>query len=134
MSRRWFGASTNVRGFTPAIDVRSDESHIRFELDVPGVHLQDLRIQYEKGVLRIDGERRFVAAEGREQVLLGRAYGRFSQEISVPDWADVDRLTARLDSGVLTIELPKRDSRRVIPVLTGHSATKMLGPGKSDDE
>lgn len=132
---RTLGGSTTVRGFEPAIDVRSDESHIRFELDVPGVPLKDLSIELANGVLTIEGERRFRASESREQVLLGRAYGRFSQSLVVPDWADADQLTARLEDGVLTIEIPKRESARLrkIEVLGPGEGPKQLG-GKGDDE
>jgi HSP20 family protein len=123
-----FGGSTAVRAFEPAIDVRSDESAIRFELDVPGIRLSDLRIELAAGVLTIEGERRFRVSEGREQVLLGRAYGRFTQSFVVPDWADVEKLTAQLGDGVLTIEIPKRESARLRKI-----EVKALG-GKAGDE
>ncbi len=129
-----FGGSTAVRGFRPAIDVRSDESAIRFELDVPGVRLADLNIVLAGGVLTIEGERRFRASESREQVLLGRAYGRFSQALVVPEWADADQLTAKLEDGVLTIEIPKRESARLrkVEVLAAGSAAKQLGEGEDE--
>lgn len=130
-----FGASTAVRPFQPAVDVRTDDLSIWYELDIPGVKLEDLDIHLENGVMTISGERTFVPSPDREQrVLLGRPYGRFSQSFVVPDWADLEQLEARLSDGVLTISVPKREAakRRKIQVLPGAHAKQLTG--KSDDE
>lgn len=124
------GGSTAVRSFAPSVDVRSDESSLCYELDVPGVKMEDLDIEYENGVLTVSGERKFSSRESKSQrVMLGRSYGRFEQQFAVPEWADVDKLEARLEDGVLTITMPKRESARArkIRILgSSNGATKQL--------
>jgi HSP20 family protein len=39
--------------------------------------------------------------------LLGRSYGTFSRSFSLPEHLDVEKLSANLENGVLTVEIPK---------------------------
>jgi HSP20 family protein len=126
-----FGAAI-PHPFDPEYDVRTDESAIRFHLDVPGVKESALTVEVHEGTLTVAGTRPFEAGEEGEQVLLGRRYGRFSRGFKLPDDADSEGLTAKLEDGVLHIVIPRRATpgRRKVPSLAG-SAPKRLGGGSS---
>ena len=101
------GTSTNARTYAPEVDVRSNAERILFSFDIPGVKKEDLDITLENGVLTVKGSRKFEPTGSKEQLLLGRSYGTFSRSFALPDNVDEEKLAARLDNGVLTIELPK---------------------------
>jgi len=100
------GAATNMRTFTPDVDVRADEDKVVFVCDVPGLRLDDLEVTIENHVLTIRGERRFDGGE-HEQMLVGRSYGAFTRSFGLPDFLDDEHLEAALADGVLTIRIPK---------------------------
>jgi HSP20 family protein len=108
---RAFGTATNNRLLSPDVDIRANSDEIAFSLDVPGVKREDLELTVENGVLSVKGERKHDFAQG-EQVLLGRPYGAFSRSFNLPDYADVEHLTADLVDGVLTIRVPKLASAK----------------------
>jgi HSP20 family protein len=101
------GTATNTRNFEPAIDVRANDEAIVFVCDVPGVKNEDLDVTLDDHVLTIKGRRKY-ESDPKEQVLLGRAYGVFERSFTLPDSLDEAGLEAKLDSGVLTIRVPKQ--------------------------
>jgi HSP20 family protein len=101
------GTSTNARTYAPEVDVRSNAERVLFSFDIPGVKKEDLDITLENGVLTVKGSRKFEPTGSKEQLLLGRSYGTFTRSFSLPEHLDEEKLAARLDNGVLSIEIPK---------------------------
>lgn len=127
-----FGTATNPRNYTPEVDVRSNEDRIVFYFDVPGVKKDDLEITLEKGVLTVKGSRQFEPTAEKEQLLLGRSYGNFTRSFSLPDHVDVEKLTARLNDGVLTVELPKLHAAKPRRIEISATAAPELGTGQEE--
>jgi HSP20 family protein len=101
------GTSTNARSYAPEVDVRSNAERVLFSFDIPGVKREDLDITLENGVLTVKGSRKFEPTAAKEQLLLGRSYGTFTRSFALPENLDHEKLAANLDSGVLTIDIPK---------------------------
>ncbi|MFO0738851.1 MAG: Hsp20/alpha crystallin family protein [Labilithrix sp.] len=109
------GTAQTSRTFSPAIDVRANETEIVFTADVPGLKDKDLEITLHEGVLTIKGERKYEGND-KDKVLLGRAYGAFSKSYTLPDTVDPEKLTADLADGVLTVRVaqqPKREPKKI---------------------
>lgn len=102
-----FGASAPQRSFVPNVDVRSNPDEIVFHFDVPGLKQEDIEITLDATTLAVRGQRTFEGSE-KDQVWLGRSYGRFEKAFTLPDLVDPDGMTAELADGVLTIRIPKR--------------------------
>lgn len=128
-----FGTATNPRRFSPDVDVRINDAALVFAVDVPGLTQEELDVSVDNGVLTIKGERKHSFQNG-ERVVLGRSYGAFSRSYNLPEYVDVDRLSAELKDGVLTIEIPKLQRakpRRIAIKLQGAKDHERL-PSKED--
>ena len=129
-----FGASASVRSFAPPVDVRISGDRLLFVLDVPGLELGDLQVQVTKSVLTIAGRRRFEATDANEQLIIGRGYGAFRNAFRLPPWVDPDTLTARLQNGVLTVEVSRRGVTRRAAIAGPSEVVRALPPKPEEDD
>ncbi|MDB4944559.1 MAG: Heat shock protein Hsp20 family [Labilithrix sp.] len=121
------GTSTPQRAFAPTIDVRTNDDELVFHCDVPGVKQEDLDITVEANTLTIKGQRRYEGGQ-QDQVWLGRAYGAFERAFTLPELVDVDRMSADLSNGVLTLRIPKKPQAKPRRVTIG------IGSGGGDQK
>src|SRR6476620_4771827 len=65
--------------WTPAVDIKENESEIRVEVELPGLSPEDVEIMAENGVLTVRGEKRVERKEGDETrfQVIERVYGSF---------------------------------------------------------
>lgn len=82
-------------------------AHI-FSLDVPGMQKEDIKIEIEENrALRVSGERTAETVEGEKWHRSERGTGKFWRQFRLPADADLDKIQARLENGVLRITVPK---------------------------
>ena len=134
MDRLFFGGGrgqgqgqlgTAVGRFMPNIDTEERDDRILVRADLPGVKVDDFRVEIEDDALVIQGERR----DEREDVRGGirrveRSYGAFRRVIPLPPGANLEQAEARFDNGVLEVQIPfeqKSGSRR-LEVQSGSSS------------
>ena len=95
--------------WAPAIDVYETEASFVVTAEVPGLRRDQIDLTFEATRLTIRGERSDRGAAG--DVLhfhqVERGFGSFVRTFEFADKIDVDRMTADLADGVLTITLPK---------------------------
>jgi HSP20 family protein len=77
-----------------AVEVTQDEQAWTVSIDVPGIAREELAINVEGAVVRIDTK-----AEAKRQ---------FKAAYELPQDIDVDATSAKLDNGVLTLRLAKK--------------------------
>jgi len=124
--------------WSPAIDVFERDGRFVVRADIPGLSPDDIRLEVRDGALVLEGERRQeIEVEGEEGVYRSeRMYGRFSRVIPLPEAADVDKVVARFENGVLEIEIPLREGaqRRRIEIQSSskrQEGSKQQGPSES---
>lgn len=105
----------------PRFDWREEEGSFVFTADLPGLHAADLAVTLEDGVLTVTGERADHTPEGYRAARQERFYGRFERRFKLATPVVADEVTARFDSGVLTIVVPKAPEAKPlkIEVLSG---------------
>lgn len=106
--------------WTPATAIHENDQQLVLELDVPGVEQNEFEVRVEQGQLTVRGERK--PSAGLETFRRAELrYGAFLRVFSLPDYVNVEAVTAKLKNGVLTITLPKREESkpRVIQVRVG---------------
>ncbi len=99
-------------GTWPRLDVLDDGANLVVTGDVPGMTEKDFDIRLEDGVLTIKGERKAFAPEGYEVLRRERHAARFQRSLALPQKVDVEKTTARVKDGVLTITLAKAPEAR----------------------
>ena len=95
----------------PAINVLETEKEYKVELAAPGMTKEDFNIHInEENDLVISMEKK---AENTEEKKEGRylrrefSYTKFQQTLILPDDVDKNKIDAKVNDGVLKIELPK---------------------------
>ncbi|KAL5222555.1 hypothetical protein ABZP36_027268 [Zizania latifolia] len=94
---------------TPA-DVKELPGAYAFVVDMPGLRSGDIKVQVEEDrVLVITGERRREEKEDADAKYLRmeRRMGKFMRKFVLPDNADVDKISAVCQDGVLTVTVDK---------------------------
>lgn len=109
-------------GASVALDVQETDDAVVVAASVPGIKLADLSVEARNGVLTIRGE-----SEEEHEETEGtwhrreRWTGRIYRAVTLPTSVDESKAEAKLEDGVLKIQLPKdgqEDSHR-IPVQSG---------------
>jgi HSP20 family protein len=109
----FFGGRPQVSAFVPSFEVKETTDAFVVKADVPGVAENDLDIAVHNSVLTISGTRHAEERkEGDSYALYERQYGSFTRSFSLPDTADGERVEAKLDSGVLTLTIWKREQAK----------------------
>ena len=92
----------------PAMDVYETEDRIVATLELPGIEPKDVEVSVEDSTLTVSGKREFTSETNEDNYhRVERRYGSFARSISLPQTVDTEKVGARFDKGVLTIEVPK---------------------------
>ena len=116
---RAFTSPARAGGGFPAVNIWQGTDTAALTAELPGVDPADIDISVKEDVITITGERKAPATD--EQTVWNRRerpYGRFSRVIQLPFKVDPDRVEARLQDGVLQIELhrPEADKPRRVQI------------------
>lgn len=106
-------AGAALPGLTPDAEVVEAADEIRVTVDLPGHDPSGLDVKLEGDILTVRSERKQELPQGRHTHLLAeRGYGIFARSFVLPSTVDAARCEARLENGVLTVILPKREEAR----------------------
>ncbi|MBD2844827.1 Hsp20/alpha crystallin family protein [Paenibacillus sp. IB182496] len=106
---RPFGALTTGRTRSLSTDIRETEGAYFIEAELPGFAKEDIKVTYEDGYLTIRAERKVSeeAKDDQDRVLRSERYhGQYMRRFYA-DNIDEDRIAAKLENGVLKLEVPK---------------------------
>ncbi len=100
------GTTSDASGWIPPVDLRESADRYVLVADLPGLRRDDIRIDVEDGRITLSGMRRERGAcEHYHRV--ERGHGSFSRTLHLPVPVDVAGITADLQDGVLTVNIPK---------------------------
>jgi HSP20 family protein len=94
------------------VDILENEQELMVMVDMPGVGLDDLDINVEKGTLSIHGKAMPRQTDGVNYLLNEYGVGDFRQTFEVGESIDSDQITAETENGVLILHLPKIEAAR----------------------
>ncbi|HSV80175.1 MAG TPA: Hsp20/alpha crystallin family protein [Ramlibacter sp.] len=120
--RRFFSPAvfeTDTPQLKMRIDVSEDANCYKVKADIPGVKKEDINIQVEGNLVRIEAETRSeqeTKGEGEKVLRSERYYGSIARSFSLGQDVDATKVQAKYADGVLSLELPKKapvDTRRI---------------------
>jgi len=96
--------------FRPQIDVSGDDNCYEISLDVPGLTQDDITLELNNDMLVIKGQKEERSEDkDKHYYRVERSYGSFQRTLALPDDANVDEIEAKLDKGVLRLQIPRRE-------------------------
>lgn len=87
---------------TPATDLYEDVQNYYVRVELPGVKREAIELNLEKRVLTLSFKKESGDGETKQS-------HTFTRSLTVPDGVQEDSISAKLENGVLTIQLPKAE-------------------------
>jgi HSP20 family protein len=112
--RRFFGTAGEENGgalaaWAPRVDVEETDAAMLVKADVPGVDAKDVEVAVQDRTLTLRGEKRQDKEEKNKQYhRVERFAGSFFRSVPLPAEADLEKITATAEKGVVTVTIPKK--------------------------
>jgi HSP20 family molecular chaperone IbpA len=105
-------ATVPARAFLPPTDIFESDDVLTIVMEMPGVDREDVDVNVENGVLRVEGRLDFSKYEGMQPVYTEYNIGHYRRSFSLSSKVDQDRISAQMQDGVLTLLLPKAEEAK----------------------
>ncbi len=124
---RWFAngsgplAASTVTSF-PALNLWEEDNQFFLEAELPGYEIKDIElVMHGQDQLTIKGQRQAPTLEKAVCHRQERPFGQFQRTLRLPASIDPNQIEAKLENGMLKIQLMKSESARAkkIPVMAG---------------
>ena len=106
-----------VNATAPAINVKESDKAYTVELAAPGMKKEDFNVHInDEGNLVVKMEQKQEHKEEDKNTRYLRrefSYSKFEQTLILPDDVKKEEISAKVDNGVLTVELPKMVEEKV---------------------
>ena len=111
MKQQHAAADRLAHSTSPRYAVSEEDGVVQLEVEVPGVHANDIDVELEdNSVLRIKGSRKHSAGSSTES--------SFDLSFQLAEGVDPDRLTVKLSNGILSVQVPKKEKTvKKLPVI-----------------
>jgi len=99
--------------WVPNVDIYEDREAIVVSAELPGMTEKEVKVSVEERVLTLSGERKFQNEAKKDNYhRVESAYGCFSRSFTLPPNVDRDKISAKMESGVLHVVLPKKEEAK----------------------
>jgi len=105
--------------YSPRTDVIETADEYRVEVELPGVRPDDVDVDLESGILRVQGKVAPQEESGLRVRVREFGSGDFVRTLRLGDSIDAGKISAKTKDGLLTLHLPKKGALipRTIPVV-----------------
>ena len=105
---------------SPKVDVKEEKDAYIMDMDLPGKTDKDINIEFNNNVLTISSEIKSEKEEKKEEkaeakakeapkyLLKERSFTKFSRSFSLPDDVEADKISAKVENGVLHVTMPRK--------------------------
>ncbi len=103
------------REWSIPLDIVQEEDKYVVRASLPGIDPENIEVSIDHGVLTIKGRTEAEAEDQREDasyMVRERRSGSFIRSLRLPETVDADQAKPNYDNGVLTITLPKVESKK----------------------
>ncbi|QOV88233.1 Hsp20/alpha crystallin family protein [Humisphaera borealis] len=115
------GQSNGARLAPYGVDIREDGDTLVVEAELPGFRKEEVDITLENQTLTISAEKKEERRDEKkgDYLLNERRYSRFLRSFTLPPTVDEKTVNARLEDGVLTVSLNKREETKPRKIAVG---------------
>jgi HSP20 family protein len=108
--------------FSPVIETAWGDNVLQLRAILPGVSQHELKVSVQNNQLILEGERK-APDTFKNHAHAQLAYGKFYAAVMLPNGLNVDKLTCKLQDGILDIQIPVSEQMkpRQIQVQSGES-------------
>jgi HSP20 family protein len=93
----------------PNVDVFESEDSVVVIIELAGVKRENVLLTYDDGKLYVNGVRRDeIQYKNRKYCQMEINYNDFERAVYLPENIHVDKITARLNNGLMIVEAPKK--------------------------
>lgn len=97
----------------PPLNLWENENGFHLEAELPGVELADLDITVTgPNQLTLKGHRKAIELKNGAAHRQERTFGNFVRTVTLPTAVDPDKVEARLENGILRLQLPKHEDAK----------------------
>lgn len=115
--------------WAPVTDIVETKDAILVKAELPGMLEKDIAIEFENGVLTVQGERNVEVDENEKGYRrIERSYGKFFRSFTLPPNVEPDKIHATYHEGLLTIDIPKKEEAK--PKKIALEVKKVIEPRK----
>jgi len=102
-----------LEAVTPKVNVTENENFFHLEAATPGMQDKDINIEVHNNVLTIKGHREDESDTKKENYHIREFSSQnFERSFKLSDRIDTDKVTAKIDNGVLRVDLPKHEQTK----------------------
>ncbi len=99
--------------WAPLVDVEESKDEVIVRAELPGLKKENLKVEAHGSTLLITGERKASSeAKDKRFHLVERSYGRFQRAVELPVAADIGKIKASYQDGVLTVRVPRPEDAK----------------------
>ena len=90
------------------MDLHENDKSYEMKVDIPGMKKEDIKLTTEENKLVIEGERKDEKKDDKCH-FVERHFGSFHREVCLPVNAEMDKISASYENGVLSVSVPKKE-------------------------
>ena len=111
--------STKNNVTAPAVNVIDEEKEYKVEVAAPGMTKEDFQIRIDNDnnlIISLEKKNKTEDHDKKNHKYLRRefSYSKFQQAFTLPDDVEKNKITARMNDGVLAINIPKKEPAPVV--------------------
>ncbi|MCE3240408.1 MAG: heat-shock protein Hsp20 [Deltaproteobacteria bacterium] len=108
MIHRPWGFCREMRGWNPSVDLYEMDDAFVLEADLPGVKLDDVKVEIENSDLLLQGSRALKETHRHGHFhTMERSSGHFLRRLKLPESVDASQIKVEFYEGVLRVTIPK---------------------------
>lgn len=121
MNRDWYEWSNQNFSLTnttiPSVNIKENADEFEVEMAAPGMGKDDFKIELNNNVLTITSEKQ--SENNSEEKHITRrefSYQSFSRSFALPAIVETEKITAKYNSGILKVNIPKKEETKPKPM------------------
>lgn len=107
---RWI---TNGHKTVPAVNIMEHDDNFTVSFAAPGMKKQDFNIELDNDTLIVSAEVKDEKEMNGKYARREFSYSSFERRFTLPDTADIQKVGAKYEDGVLDITIPKKEEAKV---------------------